>query len=113
MAKHKSKRSFYQQSLCESLGEEYSIRNIDFENCIYRDFGNGFNVEISGTYTLNVKNPATIYLWLGEEYMVKSVKHVAHPDIKTVVDELCEYSKALVRDGYTTRDAIFYMKYTK
>jgi hypothetical protein len=34
--------------LKKQLGPEYRIRTIDFERCLYRDFGNGFNVEISG-----------------------------------------------------------------
>ena len=31
--------------LKKALGENYSIRTIDLEKCLYRDFGNGFNVE--------------------------------------------------------------------
>lgn len=34
--------------LKKALGANYSIRTIDLEKCLYRDFGNGFNVEISG-----------------------------------------------------------------
>lgn len=43
------------RALCKSLGEEYCVREIDFEPVIYRDFGNGFNVEVSGVYTSGTK----------------------------------------------------------
>ena len=38
------------RALCRSLGKEYRVCTIDFEPVIYRDFGNGFNVEISGVF---------------------------------------------------------------
>lgn len=38
------------QELCDSLGGDYKVQDIDLETCIYRDFGNGFDVEISGVY---------------------------------------------------------------
>lgn len=44
--------------LKKALGENYSIRTIDLEKCLYRDFGNGFNVEISGCSRANRKCPA-------------------------------------------------------
>lgn len=43
--------------LCKSLGTDYMIKTIDGEPCVYRDFSNGFNVEISGMYTANMKTP--------------------------------------------------------
>ena len=53
------------QELCDSLGGDYKVQDIDLETCIYRDFGNGFDVEISGVYTTSQKKKATIYLWCG------------------------------------------------
>ena len=39
------------QALCDGLGEKYEIMMIDLERCIYRDFGNRFEVEVSGVHT--------------------------------------------------------------
>ena len=49
--KEMSKLDTVQRELCRKLGDEYRIMRIDYEKVIYRDFGNGFNVEISGTHT--------------------------------------------------------------
>ena len=44
------------------------IKTIDFEECLYVDFHNGFNVEISGYRRKNSKNKFTLYLWYGETF---------------------------------------------
>lgn len=54
-----------QNKLCQSLGSEYVIRYIDLERCIYRDYHNGFNLEISGTQTARKNLRCSVYLWLG------------------------------------------------
>lgn len=61
-----SKQDIVQRELCRKLGSEYQIIRIDLEKVIYRDFGNGFNVEISGTHTARKDKLATIYLWYGD-----------------------------------------------
>lgn len=43
------------------LGPDYSVKNIDCEDCIYRKIGNR-EVEISGLNSCG-KYDATIYLW--------------------------------------------------
>ena len=58
-----SKCDVNQNALCRSLGPDYRILYIDLERCIYRDFGNGFDVEISGTHTTSNRKTATVYLW--------------------------------------------------
>ena len=73
------------RALCKSLGKEYRVCTIDFEPVIYRDFGNGFNVEISGVYTTSKTRKATLYLWYGEEQpeclIVKTVRDVQRDEI--------------------------------
>ena len=39
------------QALCDGLGENYKLMEIDLELCIYRNFGNRFEVEVSGVHT--------------------------------------------------------------
>lgn len=51
------------RQLKKQLGDDYRIFTIDFERCLYRDFGNGLNVEISGVNTRRLGKKATLYLW--------------------------------------------------
>lgn len=106
-----SKQDTIQRELCRKLGEEYRIVRIDLEKVIYRDFGNGFNVEISGTHTSRADKLATIYLWYGDRIdsciIVKKIKNVAREDIHEVVEDLREYSNELLENGYDSRDKLF------
>lgn len=103
------------KALCNSLGSQYCIREIDLEPVIYRDFGNGFNVEVSGVYTASTKKRATIYLWHGDRQpeciIVKTVRDVLREDISKTVDELHDYSNSLLAQGFDTRDKIFHHKF--
>ncbi len=94
------------RALAKKLGKEYRVTIIDFEHVVYRDFGNGFNVEISGMYTTSKKKKATLYLWDGETLgacVVKITSDVARDDIGTEVEKLYEYSKFLIEAGDKTR----------
>lgn len=108
-----SKCDVKQNALCKSLGPDYRILYIDLERCIYRDFGNGFDVEISGTHTTSERKTATIYLWYNAEVTVKRVSGVKQCDIGKVVDELYEFSKELLRKGITDRNALWEIRRTK
>lgn len=99
------------QALCKELGKEYSVTTIDFERVIYRDFGNGFNVEISGMHTTNKRRKAILYLWYGNRApnctIVKTVKNVDRADIDAVTEKLLSYSNALIAQGYDKRNKVF------
>ena len=82
-----------QNALCKKLGKDYRIYYIDLERCIYRDFGNGFNVEICGTHTTSKRKLAALYMWFGSELIVKRVREVPQDDIGRVADELYAYSQ--------------------
>ena len=45
------------------LGSNYSVKNIDLENVIYRDLGNGFDFEISGLDNSKHSFNASVYVW--------------------------------------------------
>ena len=108
-----SKCDVKQNALCKSLGPEYKIMYIDGERCIYRDFRNGFDVEISGTYTTSNRKTATIYLWyMPEKMTVKRVSGVKHSDIGKVVDELYKFSQELLQKGITDRNALWEIRRT-
>ena len=102
-----------QNALCKSLGPEYKVMYVDGERCIYRDFGNGFDVEISGTYTTSNRKTATIYLWyMPEKMTVKRVSSVKQSDIGKVVDELYKFSQELLKEGITDRNALWEIRRT-
>ena len=102
-----------QNDLCKSLGPYYRILCIDLERCIDRDFGNGFDVEISGTYTTSNHKTATVYLWyVPEKITVKRVSGVKQSEIGKVVDELYQFSQELLHKGITDRDALWSIRRT-
>lgn len=109
-----AKQDTMQNALCRQLGKDYCIRTIDLERCIYRDFGNGFNVEVSGMHTSSTKKRATLYLWFGDgssAIIVRTVYNVEREAIGSVCDELLEYSEQLLADGYNDRQSLLHMKY--
>lgn len=99
--------------LKEALGSDYQIREIDWETCLYRDFGNGFNVEISGVSHANRRKLATAYLWYGDDLcnclIVKIARDVGRSAdaIASVVDSLYDYSKELIANGYSNGDSLY------
>ena len=103
--------------LKKALGANYSICTIDLEKCLYRDFGNGFNVEISGCSRANRKCPATLYFWYGDRapdcIIVKTVRDVGRSAeaIDEAVEQLFDYSNQLLASGYTDRDKLFWLKH--
>ena len=103
-----------QNALCKSLGPEYRIRTIDLERCICRDFGNGFDVEISGTHTTSERKTATIYLWYMPEMMtVRRVDNVKQSDIEKVVDELYKFTQELLHKGITDQKTLWEIRQTQ
>ena len=93
------------QALCDGLGENYKLMEIDLELCIYRDFGNRFEVEVSGVHTAKQNKKATIYLWCMDAtgahgYVIKKVGEVPRNKIGKTVEELYEYSENLISQGY-------------
>ncbi len=98
-----SKCDTMMRKLCNDLGEKYSIRTIDFERVIYRDFENEFDVEVRGVHTSSQKKRASVYLWFEKSLIVKAVKNVNRNNIGNVVDDLYEYSKELIKQGLNNR----------
>ena len=93
------------QALCDGLGENYKLMEIDLERCIYRNFGNRFEVEVSGVHTAKQNKKATIYLWCMDAtgahgYVIKKVGEVPRNRIGKMVEELYEYSENLISQGY-------------
>ena len=52
--------------VCKELGSNYEIKEIDLEDCIYRNLNNGFDFEISGTKKRLGNISCTLYIWKTE-----------------------------------------------
>lgn len=79
------------RELRRECSRDYCIRYIDLEKCIYRDFGDGHDVEISGLSGSRRKEyEATIYLWKDGRRCIKKVRHVPPTAgaIHSVVEDL-------------------------
>lgn len=66
------------KEICKKLGSEYAVRLFDLEQVIYRDFGNGYDLEISGLNNNKKEFNATIFVWHSQESpsVVQKVKNI-------------------------------------
>lgn len=78
----------HMKKLCKELGPDYSITAIDLERVIYRDFGNGYDVEISCMNTTSTRKKARIYLWRDQDRIIKTLKDVPQSRIGEQVEHL-------------------------
>lgn len=72
------------------MGVPYCIKTIDLEKCLYRDFGNGFDVEVSGLCSMR-KNAVTVYIWQvgGGLQIVERISGIGSlAELKSVLDGL-------------------------
>ena len=90
---------------------EYSIKTIDLERVIYRDFKNGFDVEISNTHTTSKRKRANIYLWYDKRIMVKCVRGIPFDNIGIEVDKLYIYTCNLYRNHNINPATMYNAKY--
>lgn len=51
------------KEILAELGPSYCIKKIDFENCIYRDLQNGYDIEVSGLDNAKKSFKADVYVW--------------------------------------------------
>lgn len=51
------------KEVCKALGDPYTIRFIDFGYVIYRDLGNGYDIEIGGLNSSRRRFLADVYVW--------------------------------------------------
>lgn len=89
----------HMRKLCRSLGDQYRITDIDLERVIYRDFGNGYDVEISGVNTSSVRKKANIYLWKDGQCIVERLIGVPQEEIGSAVDALYEKYSATIENS--------------
>lgn len=88
------------QQLIDYLGEPYTIKKIDLEDCVYLDMGD-YDIEISRGRTIRSK--IDIYVWKtkGRLEIVERHIDVKHdlPSIKTLLDDIRDrYSSLKVKE---------------
>lgn len=76
------------KKLCRKLGSQYSIKVIDLEPVIYRDFHNGYDVEVSGLNHNSDRARTTIYLWKDKSEIVRTLERVEQEKLGQAVEEL-------------------------
>ncbi|WP_096231360.1 hypothetical protein [Thermoanaerobacterium sp. RBIITD] len=82
--------------LLEYLGKPYTVKTIDFENCIYLDLNNGYDIKISGGKTIN--DYFSIFVWKTKDGLEIAERYLYVkpdlPNVKVFLDDIRErYSK--------------------
>ena len=83
--------------LLKELGTDYSIKTIDLEPCLYRDYGNGFDLEVSRAGRKRNKT-VDMYLWHNKgarHIIVERRREVPKEDIHEVAEELRVLSEGI------------------
>ena len=90
----------HMRQLCCDLGPEYIIRELDLERVIYRDFGNGYNVEVSAANTSSKRKPVNLYLWRGEDRKIGSRLQVPQDRIHEEVERLRAFTETILPEDF-------------
>lgn len=67
------------KEILRKLGNKYTIKTIDFENCIYLMLDNGYFFEVSGLDNVRKAFNATIYVW-GNTEGSKTIETISRID---------------------------------
>lgn len=87
-----SPRDNYISDLCGKCGIGYSLKTIDFERCIYKNLGNGYDMEISLVSKRWMR--ASVYVWLkdnqGGYKVVETAHDIPHDELPIVLKKIEE-----------------------
>jgi len=90
----------------EFLGKNYSVKKIDLEDCIYRNLGNGFDIEVSGINLRGSKNICSfVCVWdvsKGLNQSARSVEYVRN--ISTLAVLKSELERLAIKYGPRVKD---------
>lgn len=90
------KLSSGKQRLLDYLEKPYTVKKIDFENCIYLD-GGDFDIEISGGRTVHSK--IDVYVWSKRKSLQITERHLGVKydlaGVKALLDDIKLNSKRL------------------
>lgn len=85
------KRSYPKHvELLRKLGPGWKLQRIDGEVCVYRDLGNGYDIEISGVGSAS--NEVTIYVWdiSGGDNYTATIVHIEREVHRSRIKSFCE-----------------------
>lgn len=51
------------KKVVDALGKQYTLMRIDGDWCLYRDLGNGYDIEVNLRGTKKIAICATVYVW--------------------------------------------------
>ncbi len=88
------------KELCRLLGKQYSIKQIDFEYVICRDYGNGFRLVISDVDNSFEAYCVTVSVWNITKDTMSDCFYNVFPSekIRTVVEQCSQKYSNLVQD---------------
>jgi len=81
------------QEILRKLGNKYTIKTIDFENCIYLKLENGYFFEVSGLDHTKKSFNATIYVW-GNSKGSKTIETISNIDSLDMLKDSLEEAEA-------------------
>lgn len=94
------------KDLCLSLGDRYRIVTFDFEPVVYRNFFNGFEIEVSRLNN-NRKNPlGTIFIWKDKKDVIRAIRGIPKDRIKEKLEEIESLMPFFEKEYWTMEDAI-------
>lgn len=96
-----------QRKLCRSLGPDYEIKLFDLEYVIYRDFHNGFDIEVSRTAG---KGRCDVYLWFEERGPYLNYHDIPKDGLKEVLDFYEKLVEELVKRGFNNHSRLVALK---
>jgi len=77
------------KEILRKLGNRYTIKTIDLENCIYLKLDNGYFFEVSGLDNARKSFDATIYVW-GNTEGSKTVETISNIDSLDMLKDCLE-----------------------
>lgn len=77
------------KEVLRKLGNKYTIKTIDFENCIYLMLDNGYFFEVSGLDNTKKSFDATIYVW-GNTKGSKTIETISNIDSLDMLKDCLE-----------------------
>ena len=90
----------------KELGEDYRIVIFDGERVIYRDFGNGYDIEISRMNTNKKNAKGTIYIWEDRKRYVRAYRLVPRDRMKQTLMEIEAMMPTFVKPCWTLEEAV-------
>ena len=92
--------------LRDAIGGDSEVTVIDFENVVRTDFHNGFDVEVSGGFTLDKTKELHVYLWFMKSMIVLPCVHATREEVPEVVRQMEYYTRQLIKDGHANFEFI-------